>query len=171
MSAFLDAQQTKLKEDIKEAFYSAGYRVLKPIVSVLNDVYPSAKRLPKSPIFDQDVFDEHDRKFKSARNHLYEQRNLVQKKWLLRYVVSVGPGTDVAATQELRSVIVDGALDRLYEVLIAYTPMLVPAEYQKEVMNVVHNVHQIESKALAEKMLKYSAVYAPTVENMDKELD
>jgi hypothetical protein len=171
MSTFANEQQVKLKEQIKELFFAAGNNVLKPIVQKLNDVYPSSKRLKNLPTFSQEIFDEHDTKFRRARNHLYEQRNLVQKKWLLRYNVSTGPIKDAIATAEMRSVIVEGALDRLYETLIAYLPMLVPAEHQKPLMAVVTNIFHMESKKLTEAMGKYSAQFSDGVESMDKELD
>jgi hypothetical protein len=171
MSTLIDQQQTKLKEAIKEAFYASGSRLLRPVVQTLNEEYPSNKRLLKSPQFDQAVFDEHDTKFRRARNHLYEQRNLVQRKWLTRYIVKVGEGTDSVATAELRQIIVDGALDRLYENLVAYIPMLVSVANSKPLQATVTNVFNLEVKKLTDVMAGYSATFAPEVRPMNEELE
>jgi hypothetical protein len=170
MSTFTDQQQTKLKEEIKEAFFASGSRILRPIVQTLNEEYPSAKRLQKSPQFDQLVFDEHDTKFRRARNHLYEQRNLVQRKWLPRYIIKSGVG-DSVATAELRQIIVEGALDRLYETLVAYIPMLVSAANSKPLQATVGNMYNLEAKKLADVMERYSASFAPEVRPMNEELE
>lgn len=164
-------QQTQMREVIKEFFYASGLRVLRPVVQVLNDEYPASQRQKTNPKFDVLVFDEHDQKFKRARNHLYEQRNLLQKKWLPRYLVSTGPVKDIEATTEMRNVVVQGALNRLYENLGAYIPMLVKPEHAKSLMAVVTNVYVNEEKLLTEIMEKYSAQFVSGTESMDKELD
>ena len=170
MSIIAD-QQAKHREAIKEAFFAAGNQILRPVVQTLNEEYPLSKRKNNNPQFDQEIFDKHDEKFKRARNHLYEQRNLVQRKWLPRYIISTGVTKDEVATAEMRSLIVEGALDRLYETLGAYIPMFVQVEHAKPLLTTLGNVYKLQSKQLSEFMANYSATYADGVESMEKELD
>lgn len=163
MTTFSEQQQAKVKEEIKEHFFAAGNHILKPIITDLNEIYPSSKRRQNSPSFDQAIFDEHESKFLRARNHLYEQRNLVQRKWLPRYIIKTGTMVDSVATQELRSIIVEGAFDRLYEMLVAYSPMFVPKERCIPLQTVMNSIFETEKAKLTTIMGRYVATFAPGI--------
>jgi hypothetical protein len=121
---------------IKEAFYSAGQDILRPVKTMIGDSFPHAQREPMSSQFDQRVLDEFEKTMRRANNILYEQRNLVQSKWLPRYAIRRSKDNG-EHWQELHDILVLNCLDRISELLIANSPLLVKNEYVEKVQAAV----------------------------------
>jgi hypothetical protein len=158
------------QEQIKEQFFESGNALMRPIVIALGNVYPFAKRMSNMPSYSEAVAKEYDDRFKTARTFLYEQRNLVNNKYLPRYNVSLGQD-DNEATVEMASIIVDGCFDRLYENLCAYAPMLLPPKEAREVLSTLESVYNNEVMRLKNFILpKYKATFKPGVIALEAEL-
>lgn len=133
---------------LKEAFYRAGMEVSRPVEYMINDSYPILKRDRMSADFDPVVEEEYNKARRRARFLLYEQRNIVQDKWLPRYMLT-HVSSKIAENEawvELKGLLVDGCLDRLAEMLVALAPIIVAKEYVDRVQAAVFRVTEIEKK-------------------------
>jgi len=158
-------------ETIKEQFFSSGNALLRPIRIALGDAHPMGKRLPNMPSYDPAVAKEHDDRFKRAQTFLYEQRNLVNDKYLPRYDIRPGKSEDEAAHAELVGLVVDGCFDRLYENLMAYAPMLLPEKDAKEVMPTLSVIFEKESKRLRASLQNYRVTLRPAFTALAQDLE
>lgn len=152
-------------EVIKERWYAAGGALLRPIRVALSQVYPLVERNPDSEKYNAKSFAAYEEKLRLANDFLYEQRNLVNNKWLPRYEIGIAaPGSEpTEAYQELEALLVDGCLDRLFENLAAYAPMLLPTEKAKEVFETLPGVLEVESKHLREFLPKYRVRFRKSI--------
>ena len=155
---------------IKEAFYTAGNSMLRVVINELNEQYPITLRLATMPLYDESKSKEYDRLLAMARSFLYEQRNLVMKKWLPRFVIARGARIESPANAELKGLLVDGSLDRLHEKLVAYLPLLARTDKVLSVGQTIGNVYAAESKRLTEFLSSYNATFATGIQPIEKEL-
>ncbi len=136
---------------IKEAFFAAGQDILRPVKTMIADSYPNEQRERLSSHFNEEVLREYDRVCKRASSFLYEQRNIVQSKWLPRYNITrrkpnEPPNEDFA---ELRNCLVDNCLDRLSELLIANSPLLVKRQYIEQLQMAVEKATEAAKTRLS----------------------
>jgi len=155
---------------IKEAHFAAGNAMLGVVLSELGELYPVTCRMPSMPLFSEVLRSEYDRKFTKARSFLYEQRNLVQNKWLLRYAISRRPKIESLANTELHGLLITGSLDRLYENLTAYTPVMF-ASNCIGISEAIKTKLGFESDRLAKFLEKYNATFLPGVTPLEQDLD
>jgi hypothetical protein len=115
--------------EVKEFWFRCGKDILRPVQTMISDSFPLEKREKISSHFDAALATEYIKVCKRADSLLYEQRNLVQSKWLPRYDVVRSKFSGGEDWEELRGCLVDNCLDRLCELLIANSPLLVKPEY------------------------------------------
>ncbi len=129
---------------LKERFFTSGSELLRPVNMMISDSYPLAER--ETNVIKNDEF---ERAKNRARALLYEQRNNVQDKWLPRYDVTyVGKFIPSDDWNELRDLLVHGALDRLCERLIAMCPIMVKTDYVKPTEEALLRILEVEKKNL-----------------------
>jgi len=155
---------------IKEAHFAAGNAMLGVVLSELGELYPVTCRMPSMPLFSAALRDEYDRKFTKARSFLYEQRNLVQNKWLLRYNIVRLPTVASAANEELHGLLIEGSLDRLYENLTAYSPVMFPSNCLG-IGEAIKMKLQFESERLSKFLTKFNATFLPGVTPLELDYD
>lgn len=156
---------------LKEKWYSCGMEISRPVEYMISDSYPILKRDRLSASFDPVIADEFDKARRRARFLLYEQRNLVQDKWIPRYILTHVPSR-VAQTEawvELKGLLVDGCLDRLSEMLIALAPIIVAKEYIESVQDAVMRVSEIEKEKLTEYLGAFHVQRKPGVLSIAEE--
>lgn len=159
---------------IKEAFFKRGMEISRPVELMINDSYPILKRDRFSPNYDPKVDEEYEAARRRARTLLYEQRNIVQDQWLPRYIFTQIPGKKVAATEawlELKSLLVDGCLDRLAEMLVALAPIIVAKDYVEGVQSAVMRVTEIEKERLTEYLRGFHVQRKPGVPSIEELLN
>ena len=141
--------RTVLEQDqlrIKERWYASGLELLRPVNMMISDSYPADIRSTNKV-----VNDEYERSRARARALLYEQRNLIQEKWVPRYEITyVGEHLPSEDWDELKALLVDGCLDRLAERLIAMCPIMVKTEYVTATEDAVNRILAVETKSFEE---------------------
>jgi hypothetical protein len=155
---------------IKEKFFASGNALLRPITIHLGQMYPMSKRSSTFPTYNAAVEEEYNDKCKSSRDFLYEQRNIVQRKWLPRFMLTRGKRVESRANMELKHLLVDGSLDRLFETLVAYTPLWVNGNDLLSIQATMKNVYDNESRKLDDELSGYNAVYAVGVKPLEEEM-
>lgn len=161
---------TPCQEIIKEKHFNAGNAILRPIATSLGHTYPMAKRVSTYPSYDAEVELQYNTKFKMARDFLYEQRNLVQRKWLPRYLITRGTRQDTPTNTELKQLLIDGSLDRLYETLVAYCPILVQEGSAKDVSAAMRGVYEYEARELDKTLSGFNAILVPGTLLLEQEM-
>lgn len=166
-------RQNKLSRDplmVKERFYTCGLEILRPALLMINDTYPFSKRDRLSPNFDPVVLDEYEKANKRARYVLYEQRNLVQDKWLPRYDVTyVSHHHQSEDWEELKGLLVDGCLDRVSELLIAVLPIIVAKQYVEGAQQAILRVTDIEKEKLTDYLRSFHVVRRPGIPTLQED--
>lgn len=122
---------------LKEHFFACGQDILRPVKTMIGDSFPIEKREKISSHYDESVAREYDKVCKRANSLLYEQRNLVQSKWLPRFDISRSKHSGGEAWEELRGCLVDNCLDRLCELLVANSPLFVNKDYVEQLQAAV----------------------------------
>lgn len=158
---------------LKEQFFECGRQVLRPVNLMIGDSYAASKRDKNHPLYDPDVAAEYDKAMWRAKTALYEQRNLVQNVHLPRFEVIKCARQDALsdAAEELRSLLSDGCLDRLAEVLCGNSPILVAQRYVEGVQTAVLRVAEQEKARLNELMRGYFVRRIPGAQKLNEELD
>lgn len=166
-------RQNKLGRDplmLKEKWYSCGLEILRPALLMINDTYPFSKRDRMSPNYDPVIFDEYEKANKRARYVLYEQRNIVQDKWLPRYEVTyVSNPHESEDWKELKGLLVDGCLDRVSELLIAMLPIIVGKQYVEGAQQSVMRVTDIEKEKLTDYLRSFHVVRRPGIPTLQED--
>lgn len=149
---------------VKERWFTCGLEILRPALLMINDTYPLAKRDRLAKNYDAVVADEYDKAIKRARFVLYEQRNVVQDKWLPRYNVTyVTTPHHTEDWDELKGLLVDGCLDRVAEMLIALSPIIVGKDYVEGTQQSVMRVTEIEKQKLTDYLKSFYVVRKPGI--------
>ena len=141
-------------EAIKERWFAAGNEFLRPFRIKLDNLFPMAVRMEQFARYDAAADKAFKEKMRLAQALLYEQRNLVNNKWLPRYDIRIGESGG-PAHEEMVGLLVDGCLDRLCETLGAYAPMLLSVDDAAEVTPTLLSIYDIESKRLKEFLNRY----------------
>ncbi len=80
-------------EAIKERWFAAGNEFLRPFRNKLDILFPLSIRMQQFAKYDPSAEKSYQDKMRLAKSLLYEQRNLVNNKWLPRYDIRPGvPG-------------------------------------------------------------------------------
>lgn len=149
---------------VKEAFFARGMEILRPVLLMINDTYPIVKRDKLSPNYDAVIEDEYKKADKRARYVLYEQRNIVQDKWLPRYnVTHVSKPHITEDWEELRGLLIDGCLDRVSELLIALSPIIVGKDYIEGTQQAIQRVTVVEKEKLTEYLRSFYVARKPGI--------
>ncbi len=148
----------------KEFWFRCGLEVIRPALLMINDTYPLSKRDRLAKNYDAVVADEYEKAIKRARYVLYEQRNIVQDKWLPRYNVSyVTTPHHTEDWDELRGLLADGCLDRVSEMLIALSPIIVAKDYVDGTQRAILSVTEIEKQKLTDYLKSFYVVRKPGI--------
>lgn len=153
---------------LKEFFFSRGMEILRPALLMINDTYPLTKRDRLSPNYDPVVLEEYEKANKRARFVLYEQRNVVQDKWLPRYDVTyVSKPHHTEDWDELKGLMVDGCLDRVSELLIALSPIIMAKQYVEGAQQAILRVTDIEKQKMADYLRSFYVVRRPGIPTLE----
>lgn len=154
---------------LKEKFFDCGMEILRPVNYMIADSHPLEFREKMSSQYSRAAEEEYEKTVRRARNLLYEQRNLVQDKWLPRYDIARSKTSGGADWEEMRSLLVDRCLDRLSEMLITHSPLLVDAKYVKPLQETVLKVTETQKNRLNEFLKSFYAVRREGVPTLEEE--
>jgi hypothetical protein len=159
-------------EAIKERWFSSANELLRPIKAALGQAYPIAFRDKNLPRYDAEISRAYENKRSLAESFRNQQRNIVNNQWLPRYEISLAkPGSHPSeAHKELEALLVDGCLDRFFENLGAFAPMILPKEQAQEVFATLPGILERESGRLRDYLAKYRVEYRPGVKPIAEEL-
>ena len=174
--------------DIKEQWFRAASLVVRPVFTMIGDTFPIELREQTNSVgmtnanYDPKVALEYHKAYDRARKFLYEGRNQVNDHILPRYDIErAATPVDTDARRELISVLVNGCLDRLYENLVANSPILVAEESIKKVQQSLKNVMdgvdigaqhtKGQREQLTESLVRYTVEFKPGVISMAKLYD
>lgn len=152
--------------EIKEKWFkSAATPLLRAVNIMIADTYPFEVRDPNSKKYNAEKAEEYDKALRRAQNFLYEQRNLVNDRFLPRYIIkrSKSGAEKNEATQELANVLLENCLDRLYENLVAYSPLFVAEEYREPLHATLSKVYETEKERFHTFLDNFAAEYADGV--------
>lgn len=152
--------------EIKERWFKqAASPLLRAVNMMISDSFSFDEIEPSSKLYNADKAAEYDKSKRRAQNFLYEQRNVVNDKWLPRYTIRrIRPGEETTeASQEMVNLLIDGTLDRLYENLIAYAPLFVAKDYVEPLQSSLKRVYDSESAKFRSYLQNFVAEYADGV--------
>lgn len=164
--------------EVKERWFKqAGGPLLRATNMMISDSFPLEEIEPHSKKFNAEKAAEFEKCKKRAQNFLYEQRNLVNDKWLTRYEISrkrpnqVLSEADAEATEEMIHLLIDGALDRLFENLVNYAPLYVDPKYVDPLRESLTKVYAAEADRLRSYLQNFVARYVEGVRPLAQELE